>query len=305
MRRRSSVHSCDSRGLLFLLALCLSCTSSPAFIHMVKIPGLAALRTPALRQRAATLAGSCRQHGARAPATAQGSGLTSASAFQQLPGRTPKSAGFSARLLQTKMQAAATAATAPAQARNEDPGAVAVIVGGSRGIGLAMVSDLITRFKGHIFATGRSPDASQELQELSAQHPGRVTPIAMDVTNEQSIISAAALIRDRSGGRVDLLVNTAGILHDASEPSCEGRMPERQLKDITEEWLLYNFKVNTMGPVLVAKHFQEMLQTKGPRADKGAARPLSVLATLSARVGSIEGMSSIHAFLPSCSLLVC
>lgn len=182
----------------------------------------------------------------------------------------------------------AVPATEPAQARNADQNAVAVIVGGSRGIGLAMVKDLMTRFQGHVFATGRNPNEAVELQQLMQTFPGRITPVPLDVTNEGSVIAAAARIRENSQGRVDIVVNTAGILHDVSEPSSQGRMPERQLKDISEEWLMYNFKVNTMGPVWVAKHLQDMLETKGPRANKAAARPPAVFATLSARVGSIE-----------------
>jgi len=185
---------------------------------------------------------------------------------------------------------AAAAVTAGAQARNADRNAVAVIVGGSRGIGLAMVKDLISRFDGQIFATGRNPQEAKGLQEVMGQYPGRITPVVLDVTREDSVIAAAATIRDFSGARVDLLVNTAGILHDISEPSSQGRMPERQLKDVSEDWLLYNFKVNTMGPIWVAKHLQDMLETKGPRANKmqGGARAPAIMATLSARVGSIE-----------------
>ena len=175
-----------------------------------------------------------------------------------------------------------------ADARNTDAKAVAVIVGGSRGIGLAMVEDLLSRFKGHVFATGRNPQAAAGLQQLMKRHPARITPVALEVTDETSVAAAASVIRDHSGGRVDLVVNTAGILHDVNEPSNEGRMPERQLKDVTSDWLLYNFKVNTMGPIFVAKHLQDMLETKGPRNNGDAARPTSVLATLSARVGSIE-----------------
>lgn len=187
----------------------------------------------------------------------------------------------------TRMQATQVA-TESAKVRNADESAVAVIVGGSRGIGLAMVKDLMTRFQGHVYATGRSPHESAGLLELMQTFPGRISPVALDVTNEDSVIAASETIRKSSQGRADLVVNTAGILHDISEPSSEGRMPERQLKDISEEWLLYNFKVNTMGPVWVAKHLQDLLETKGPRANKLATRPPAVLATLSARVGSIE-----------------
>jgi hypothetical protein len=55
---------------------------------------------------------------------------------------------------------------------------------------------------------------------------------------------------------------------------------------IDPEWMLYNFKVNTVGPMLVAKHFQTLLDTTR-KLPSGEKRAVSVLATLSARVGSI------------------
>jgi hypothetical protein len=189
----------------------------------------------------------------------------------------------------TSLCSAAEGAQKNAQIRNADADAVAVIVGGSRGIGLAMVQVLTTSFKGRIFATGRRPQDATALQSIVQAHPDRVHAISLDVCDEASVEAAAAAIRVLSGGRVDLVVNTAGVLHDVSEPGSHGRnMPERQLKDITEDWLTYNLKVNTLGPVWVAKHMQDMLETRGPRAQGAPPRPTSVLATLSARVGSIS-----------------
>jgi hypothetical protein len=189
----------------------------------------------------------------------------------------------------TSLCSAAEGAQKNAQIRNADADAVAVIVGGSRGIGLAMVQVLTTSFKGRIFATGRRPQDATALQSIVQAHPDRVHAISLDVCDEASVEAAAAAIRVLSGGRVDLVVNTAGVLHDVSEPGSNGRnMPERQLKDITEDWLTYNLKVNTLGPVWVAKHMQDMLETRGPRAQGAPPRPTSVLATLSARVGSIS-----------------
>ena len=192
--------------------------------------------------------------------------------------------GETGRRLTTSLPATATA---DAQTRNADEEAVAVIVGGTRGIGLAIARRLLVRFKGYIFVTGRTPGEAHELQQLMDLHPARITPLAVEVTDEASVAAAAAHIRALTGARVDLVVNTAGILHDVNEPASRGRMPERQLKDVSEEWLMHNFRVNTMGPLFVAKHLQDMLETKGPAAKK-SKRAAAVFATLSARVGSIE-----------------
>ncbi len=72
-------------------------------------------------------------------------------------------------------------------------------------------------------------------------------------------------------GRLDRLVNVAGILH-------EGALgPEKKLADIDPAHLHRVFAVNAFGPLLVAKHFARFLVHGEP----------AVLANLSARVGSI------------------
>lgn len=76
---------------------------------------------------------------------------------------------------------------------------------------------------------------------------------------------------------MDLLLHTAGILHE------DGKMPETSLSRVDASFLQRNLQVNLMGPVLVAKHFAPMMTTARKRG-----RVPSVLATLSARVGSIS-----------------
>lgn len=101
----------------------------------------------------------------------------------------------------------------------------------------------------------------------------------MDITDEKSVEEAAAEARELTGGRLDLVINTAGILHRKDD----GKMPERNLSQLDPDWMLENFKVNTLGPAMVVKHFSPMMVTK--RKDD---RVFSVLATISARVGSIS-----------------
>lgn len=53
------------------------------------------------------------------------------------------------------------------------------------------------------------------------EHPDRVVPLPMDVTDEASVQAAAKRISDETGERIDVLLNTAGILHDQHEPTSE------------------------------------------------------------------------------------
>jgi NAD(P)-dependent dehydrogenase (short-subunit alcohol dehydrogenase family) len=77
---------------------------------------------------------------------------------------------------------------------------------------------------------------------------------------------------------LDLLVNVAGILH-----------ADTSIKSIKYEHILNSFKVNTIGPLLVAKHFYDLLAKKkysGAEAFEQGA-PISILANISAKAGSI------------------
>jgi NAD(P)-dependent dehydrogenase (short-subunit alcohol dehydrogenase family) len=149
---------------------------------------------------------------------------------------------------------------------------VALIQGASRGIGLAFVRQLLAggRF-GRIHATCRNPEQAEELLALVDRHGERVQPLALDPTDEASIAAAAERIAGEAG-RLHLLINSAGILHDD-----HGLWPEKRLADINPEQLHRSFAVNAFGPLLMAKHCQTLL----------GHRERAVFASLSARVGSI------------------
>jgi NAD(P)-dependent dehydrogenase (short-subunit alcohol dehydrogenase family) len=53
-----------------------------------------------------------------------------------------------------------------AKTRNSDPDATCVIIGASRGIGLAMSQQIFGRFKGKVAALCRSPDEAGALAAL-------------------------------------------------------------------------------------------------------------------------------------------
>lgn len=71
--------------------------------------------------------------------------------------------------------------------RNADPNAVAVVVGASRGIGLAMVQKLVRRWKGKIVATCRDRESAGALGALWQFMPDRLSIITMDVCKEDTV----------------------------------------------------------------------------------------------------------------------
>lgn len=127
----------------------------------------------------------------------------------------------------------------------------AVVIGGG-GIGAAVAG-----------ALRGSPDVG-EVITLSRREDADVR---LDVTDEASIIAAA----QRLGGSLDLVFVTTGLLHDVDIS------PEKSLSSLDAMALERVYRVNAIGPAMVAKHFLPLL-AKGRK---------SAFAALSARVGSI------------------
>jgi len=146
--------------------------------------------------------------------------------------------------------------------------AVSVVMGASRGLGLAFASALLARSPGAVVACSRN--GSAELSALAAASGGRLTMVQCDVTDAPSLAAMACHVSGVHGPKnVDLLLNVAGILHEGD------RMPERALKEVDPAWMKRVLEVNAMGPILTTQALHRQFR-------KGA-----VVGSLSARVGSI------------------
>jgi len=96
---------------------------------------------------------------------------------------------------------------------SEWEGKVALVTGGTRGIGRAIAA-AFSSLGVEVAITGRdAARAAEAAQELSREAPLAVKSVAMDVADREAVDSAVkALIQDR--GRIDILVNNAGITRD-------------------------------------------------------------------------------------------
>jgi 3-oxoacyl-[acyl-carrier protein] reductase len=86
---------------------------------------------------------------------------------------------------------------------------VAIVTGGSRGIGAAIVRQLASDGL-HVVAVARSLD---KLQAIADEFPGTVEPLVCDLADAKGWAAAVDSVGEKHG-RLDVLVNNAGITKD-------------------------------------------------------------------------------------------
>ena len=140
-----------------------------------------------------------------------------------------------------------------------------LIAGGSGGIGLAMVKEVVRRYpQATVHATYRT----QQPNELNdAALINRVCWHQVDITQPEHVKVFSCQL-----SHLDWLINCVGMLHTSDKG------PEKNVASLDAEFFLQNMTVNTLPSLLLAKHFTSKLkQSTGPR-----------FATVSAKVGSIS-----------------
>ncbi len=148
-----------------------------------------------------------------------------------------------------------------------------MVIGGSEGVGAALVEGLLAREDVELVlvTSRRAPTEVPRFVAWKQVHGPRVLALTGDVRSQDDVAGWAARIRGEVGA-LDLCIHAAGLLHAA------GIAPERRLDDIKPASVMEVFEVNALGPLLAAKHFAPLM-AHGRRA---------VFAALSARVGSIS-----------------
>lgn len=142
----------------------------------------------------------------------------------------------------------------------------ALIVGGSQGIGLEFVRQLLqTDRVDRVYATYRNPQS-----ELLAIAEPRLRCLPLDITQEAQIATVMKEIQTETAA-LHYIINCVGVLHQGA------MQPEKSLRQLNAEQLLHYFQVNSIGAVMLAKHMQPLLKH----------RDRAIFATISAKIGSI------------------
>jgi NAD(P)-dependent dehydrogenase (short-subunit alcohol dehydrogenase family) len=106
---------------------------------------------------------------------------------------------------------------------------------------------------------------------------------------DESSIAAAAASLTAALPPISLVLVATGLLHSNQNG------PEKSLRELDPDWMIENFRINAVGPALVAKHFLPIMAKQGPIC----------FAALSARVGSISDnrLGGWHSYRASKSAL--
>jgi NAD(P)-dependent dehydrogenase (short-subunit alcohol dehydrogenase family) len=130
----------------------------------------------------------------------------------------------------------------------------AVIIGASGGIGAALADQ--------VEAAGRHA-AVHRFSRSVPHHP-------IDFSKPETLDHVTSTLAQ--GPAPNLVIVATGLLHNASH------QPEKALSHLDADWMAENFRVNAIGPALLAQRIIPLM----PRGER------AVFAALSARVGSIS-----------------
>ncbi|WP_433163271.1 SDR family oxidoreductase [Kribbella sp. CA-247076] len=116
-------------------------------------------------------------------------------------------------------------------------GAVVLVTGGQRGIGKAIVDNLLDRGVAKVYATARDPKPSTD---------PRVVPLPLEITDQASIDAVVAAVPD-----VTVLINNAG----ASSPDSYLDAPIEDVRAV--------FEANFFGPLALTKALVPVIERNG------------------------------------------
>jgi NAD(P)-dependent dehydrogenase (short-subunit alcohol dehydrogenase family) len=155
-------------------------------------------------------------------------------------------------------------------AMSETPTRVALVTGANRGIGFEVCRQLASRDL-VVFVTARDA-AKAKSAAAKLKSAGVIEPLALDVANASSIKDAAAEVEQRYG-RLDVLINSAGINYDTWETAENADIDGTVMETIV---------TNLLGPWRVCQAFLPLLRKS--RAGR--------IVNVSSESGSLEQMGA-------------
>lgn len=120
-------------------------------------------------------------------------------------------------------------------------GKTVVVTGGSRGIGLALVSQLLQQGNTVIATTTKAPATATHLHALPVPANSHLYVTQLDTASVDSIAAWAQEVKALTQ-HLDVVINNAGIA-----------LASQHLSDAVEADMIAEFKVNALGPFFVTQ----------------------------------------------------
>jgi len=142
-------------------------------------------------------------------------------------------------------------------------GGVAIVTGGSRGIGRAIVQTLAAAGMEVVFAYRTNAEAATELTH-AAEGP-RITAEKADVRDSARCAELVEKVVDRAG-HVDLLVNNAGVIRD----NTLGLLEDEDVQVVLETNVVGAFNmVRAVAPFLISQRRGKIINISSVSGEKG------------------------------------
>jgi NAD(P)-dependent dehydrogenase (short-subunit alcohol dehydrogenase family) len=125
---------------------------------------------------------------------------------------------------------------------------IVVVTGANRGIGFEISRQLVTR-GAQVILTARKPGAGKAAVKELAEQSLTVQFRPLDVTLTKSIIALREFLK-RTYGRIDVLINNAGIIAKGDAPGLEVDM----------ETVRVTLEANALGPLHLSQALVPLLQ---------------------------------------------
>ncbi|GGG67993.1 SDR family oxidoreductase [Paenibacillus radicis (ex Gao et al. 2016)] len=152
-------------------------------------------------------------------------------------------------------------------------GKVALITGATRGIGLETARGL-SKLGAHVIIGGRDQQKADNAVKLLAQEGLKAEGLKIDV-NEHADHEEAYAYLEKKYGKLDILINNAGILRDAESAS---HQIINRTSTISEGELRETFDVNFFAPIVLTQTLLPLIR----KSDAGR------IVNLSSALGSLQ-----------------
>ncbi|MFO1331935.1 MAG: 3-oxoacyl-ACP reductase family protein [Rubrivivax sp.] len=144
-------------------------------------------------------------------------------------------------------------------------GKVALVTGGSRGIGRAVVERLAGDGMDVVFFYRGNAEAAQGVVDAVAAAGGRAEALQADVTDAAAVAQAVERVVE-SRGRIDLLVNNAGIVRD----NLLAMLEDADIRAVLDTNVLGVFHVTrAVVPHMISKRAGKIVNLGSVAGDKG------------------------------------